>query len=188
MLEIPTIKIIPPQDARPLREAVTAMGEYDWVLFTSPNGVEAFFQAFFAAHKDLREIGGVKIGAVGQATAEKVNAFHLEVDFLPKEFTTDGLLREFRAAVDCENLRFLLPGRRPCRQETGAGTRRARRDRGRPRCLRDGTGDRRSQRPARPAFIRGRGRGDVHQFEHGDELLQSRGRAGAPGSSRSCSS
>ena len=93
----------------PLREAVEGMGEYDWVLFTSPNGVDAFFKTFFEAHKDLREFGGAKIAAVGQATAQKVADYHLGVDFLPKEFTTAGLLKEFRKEVDCENLRFLLP-------------------------------------------------------------------------------
>lgn len=109
VLEIPTIKITPPKNPAPLAEAVKAMGEYDWVLFTSPNGVDAFFKAFFATHQDLREICGVKIGAVGRTTAQKVLDFHLEVDFVPKEFTTEGLLKEFRAEVDCENLRFLLP-------------------------------------------------------------------------------
>jgi len=109
VLEIPTIRITPPTDLAPLQEAVEGMGEYDWVLFTSPNGVDAFFKAFFEKHKDLREFGGAKIAAVGQATAQKVTGYHLEVDFMPKEFTTEGLLKEFRKEVDCENLHFLLP-------------------------------------------------------------------------------
>jgi uroporphyrinogen III methyltransferase / synthase len=109
VLEIPTIKITPPKNLAPMREAVTAMGEYDWVVFTSPNGVDALFRAFFEVHKDLREFGPVRIAAVGAATAQKVAEYHLEVDFIPKEFTTDGLLLEFKKEVDCENLHFLLP-------------------------------------------------------------------------------
>jgi len=109
VLEIPTIKITPPKNTAPMQEAVKAMGEYDWVLFTSPNGVDAFFKAFFAAHKDLREFGPAKIAAVGQATATRVADYHLEVDFIPKTFTAEEMLKEFRAAVDCENLHFLLP-------------------------------------------------------------------------------
>ena len=109
VLEIPTIKITPPVNTAPLREAVTAMGEYDWVVFTSPNGVDALFRAFFEVHKDLREFGPVRIAAVGSATAQKVAEYHLEVDFMPNEFTTEGLLKEFRAVVDCENQHFLLP-------------------------------------------------------------------------------
>jgi uroporphyrinogen III methyltransferase/synthase len=109
VLEIPTIKITPPKDPKPLNEAVSAMGEYDWVVFTSPNGVDAFFREFFSIHKDLREIAGIRIAAVGQATAQKVLDQRLEVDFVPKEFTAEGLLKEFRKEVDCENVRFLLP-------------------------------------------------------------------------------
>src|SRR5207249_9200312 len=77
VLEIPTIKITPPKDLAPLREAVTAMGEYDWVVFTSPNGVDAFFKAFLERHTDLREIGPVRIAADGQATAPKVAEHYL---------------------------------------------------------------------------------------------------------------
>ena len=109
VLEIPTIRTAPPANLAPLREAVDGMGEYDWVLFTSPNAVDAFFKAFFEKHKDLREFGGAKIAVVGEATAQKVADYHLEVDFLPKEFTNEGLLNEFRKEVDCENLHFLLP-------------------------------------------------------------------------------
>jgi uroporphyrinogen III methyltransferase/synthase len=109
VLEIPTIKITPPKNLAPLREAVTAMGEYDWVVFTSPNGVDALFRAYFEVHKDLREFGPVRIAAIGAATAQKVGEYHLEVDFVPRQFTTDAMLEEFRAAVDCENLHFLLP-------------------------------------------------------------------------------
>jgi uroporphyrinogen III methyltransferase/synthase len=109
VLEIPTIRITTPKDLKPLREAVTAMGTYDWVMFTSPNGVDAFFREFFRQHQDLREIGPVKIAAVGQGTAAKIREYRLDVDFIPKEFTSEALLREFKKEVDCENLKFLLP-------------------------------------------------------------------------------
>ena len=109
VLEIPTIKITPPKNLAPLREAVTAMGEYDWVVFTSPNGVDALFRTYFEVHKDLREFGPVRIAAIGKATADKVAEYHLEVDFIPKEFTTEALLQEFKKEVDCENVHFLLP-------------------------------------------------------------------------------
>ncbi len=109
VLEIPTIKITPPKNLAPLREAVAAMGEYDWVVFTSPNGVDALFRTYFEVHKDLREFGPVRIAAVGPATAQKVAEYHLEVDFVPKEFTTESLLLEFEKEVDCESVHFLLP-------------------------------------------------------------------------------
>jgi uroporphyrinogen III methyltransferase/synthase len=109
VLEIPTIRIGPPADPKPLREAVEVMGTYDWLVFTSPNGVDAFFSAFYAMHKDIREIGPVRIAAVGTATAQKVAEHHLEVDFMPKEFTNEAMLKEMKEALDCENLKMLLP-------------------------------------------------------------------------------
>ncbi|MGO9246678.1 MAG: uroporphyrinogen-III C-methyltransferase [Verrucomicrobiia bacterium] len=109
VLEIPTIRIKPPQNLAPLREAVSGLGEYDWLVFTSPNGVDAFFREFFAHHKDIREIGPVKISAVGAVTTQKLAELHLEVDLQPKEFTTEALLAEFKKSVSCENLKLLMP-------------------------------------------------------------------------------
>jgi uroporphyrinogen III methyltransferase/synthase len=109
VLEIPTIRIKPPQSLAPLREAVDGLGEYDWLIFTSPNGVEAFFGEFFAHHKDIREIGPVKISAIGAVTTQKLAELHLEVDLQPKEFTTEALLAEFKKSVSCENLKMLMP-------------------------------------------------------------------------------
>jgi uroporphyrinogen III methyltransferase / synthase len=109
VLEIPTIRIKPPQSLAPLREAVTAMGEYDWLIFTSPNGVDAFFREFFVRHKDLREIGPVRFAAIGAVTTQKLADLHLEVDLQPKEFTTEALLAEFKKSVSCENLKILMP-------------------------------------------------------------------------------
>ena len=109
VLEIPTIRIKAPQKISPLREAIAGIGVYDWLVFTSPNGVDAFFREFFAKHKDIREVGVVKIAAIGAVTRQKLNELHLDVDLQPEEFTTEALLAEFKKSVSCENLKFLLP-------------------------------------------------------------------------------
>jgi len=109
VLEIPTIRIQPPKSLVPLREAVESIGVYDWLVFTSPNGVDAFATEFFKAHRDLRELGPVKIASIGAATSEKLDGLHLEVDLQPGEFTSDALLAEFKKSVGCENLKMLLP-------------------------------------------------------------------------------
>jgi uroporphyrinogen III methyltransferase/synthase len=109
VLEIPTIRIEPPQSLAPLREAIGGLGEYDWLIFTSPNGVDAFFREFFARRKDIREIGPLKIAAIGAVTTQKLAELHLEVDLQPKEFTTEALLAEFKRSVSCENLKMLMP-------------------------------------------------------------------------------
>jgi uroporphyrinogen III methyltransferase/synthase len=109
VLEIPTIRIQPPKKVAPLREAIAGIGVYDWLVFTSPNGVDAFFREFFARYKDIRGIGAVKIATIGAVTAQKVSELNLEVDLQPEEFTTESLLAEFKKSVSCDNLKMLLP-------------------------------------------------------------------------------
>ena len=109
VLEIPTIAIKPAKDPKPIREAVEGLGEYDWLVFTSPNGVKAFFEVFFKMREDIRELGAVKIAAIGAVTRQKLEELHFAVDLTPTDFTGEALLAEFKKSVDCENLRFLLP-------------------------------------------------------------------------------
>ena len=65
--------------------------------------------SFSRCHSDVRDLGGVKIAAIGAVTAQKLAELHLDVDLQPAEFTSEALLAEFRKSVDCENLKFLLP-------------------------------------------------------------------------------
>jgi len=108
VLEIPTIKIVPPASDKILREAIEGIGEYDWLVFTSPNGVEHFFRVFFQIYDDIRAIGGVKIAAIGPATAARVEEQHLKVDLQPKEFVAEAVVEAFKG-LDIENQKLLLP-------------------------------------------------------------------------------
>ncbi len=108
VLELPTIRIEPPSDLRALAELVQDAHIYDWIVFTSANGVEAFFAIFFKLYDDAREIGGAKIAAIGPATAQRVKDFHLHVDLQPEEFIAESVVREFRKQGDVENWRILL--------------------------------------------------------------------------------
>src|SRR6266478_3654811 len=80
VLELPTIRIEPPSELRAFAELVQDAHTYDWIVFTSANGVEAFFEIFFKLYDDAREIGAARIGAIGPATAQRVKDFHLHVD------------------------------------------------------------------------------------------------------------
>jgi uroporphyrinogen III methyltransferase/synthase len=108
VIELPTIRIEPPTDVRKFAELVQDAHIYDWIVFTSPNGVEAFFELFFKLYDDAREIGGAKIAAIGPATAQRVRDFHLHVDLQPEEFVAEAVVREFQKKGDLENLRILL--------------------------------------------------------------------------------
>lgn len=108
VIELPTIRIEPPSDLREFAELVQDAHVYDWIVFTSANGVEAFFDVFFKLYDDAREIGGARVAAIGPATAQRVKDFHLHVDLQPEEFVAEAVAREFKKQGSIENLRILL--------------------------------------------------------------------------------
>jgi uroporphyrinogen III methyltransferase/synthase len=108
VLEIPTIRTGPPTQREALAEALAGLGSYDWLVFTSPNGVAAFFDYFHKAFEDLRDIGGLRIAAVGPATAAKVKEQHLKVDVMPKEYVAAKVADAIAKHESVENLKILL--------------------------------------------------------------------------------
>jgi uroporphyrinogen III methyltransferase/synthase len=108
VIELPTIRIEPPTDLRAFAELVQDAHAYDWIVFTSPNGVNAFFDLFYKLYDDAREIGAARIAAIGPATAQRIKDFHMHVDLQPGEFVAESLVREFRKEGDIENLRILI--------------------------------------------------------------------------------
>jgi uroporphyrinogen III methyltransferase/synthase len=108
VIELPTIRIEPPSNLREFAELVQDAHTYDWIVFTSANGVEAFFDIFFKLYDDAREIGGVRIAAIGPATAQRVKDFHLHVDLQPEEFVAEAVVREFKKQGSIENERILV--------------------------------------------------------------------------------
>ncbi len=106
--ELPTIKIEPPAEKTAFMEALLDVRTYDWIVFTSPNGVEAFFTAFFTANEDARDLGGARIAVIGNGTAKKVREYRFAVDLIPKEFVAESLLKSFKE-LHVEHLKILLP-------------------------------------------------------------------------------
>jgi uroporphyrinogen III methyltransferase/synthase len=109
VLEMPVIKMVSPTERTPMIEALAGLHSYDWIVFTSPNGVGAFFDSFFKAFKDLRDIGGVRIAAVGPGTAAKLAELHLQVDVTPEESLGSKIAEALVKYESIENLRILLP-------------------------------------------------------------------------------
>lgn len=109
--ELPTIRIEPlekKEESAAFAEVITYAHQYDWIVFTSPNGVTAFFDAFFKVHADARELGAVRIAAMGPGTAQKIKQYHFAVDLMPPQFVAESLLAELKK-TNVENLRILLP-------------------------------------------------------------------------------
>jgi uroporphyrinogen III methyltransferase / synthase len=108
VLEIPTIKIVPTDRMADLADALLELNSYDWIVFTSPNGVTMFFESFFKAFEDMRDIGGVRIAAIGPATAAKLRELHLKVDLMPEEYLAVKIAGAFAKFETIENLKILL--------------------------------------------------------------------------------
>jgi uroporphyrinogen III methyltransferase/synthase len=108
VLAVPTIKLAPPTDLAPLKDALVSLNAYDWLVFTSTNGVTAFFEYFFKGFEDLRDIGGVRIAAVGPATAKKLKELHLKVDLMPDDYTAASIVKAFEGYESIENLKICL--------------------------------------------------------------------------------
>ncbi len=108
VFELPTIRIEPPKELFEFGQLVQDAHTYDWLVFTSPNGVTAFFEMFYKIFNDAREIGGVRIAAIGPATAARVREFHLHVDLQPEEYVAESVVKAFQKECTVENLRILL--------------------------------------------------------------------------------
>ncbi len=96
-LVLPAIEIAAVSDEEPVASAVAALAGYDWVLFTSSNGVEHFFAALTRAGRDARAFGKARVGVVGPRTAETLARHGLRADLVAEERVGEGLGREVAA-------------------------------------------------------------------------------------------
>ena len=104
----PTIEIVPPADSGPLDRALEALATYDWVVFTSANGVRFACERLAAAGKGAEAFAGVQVVAIGPATAEALRERGVSVDLVPKEFVAESLFDALGPAR-VKGRRFLLP-------------------------------------------------------------------------------
>ena len=107
VIEMPTIEIQPAADYAPLDRAIADLASYDWLIFTSANGVRYFTERLDASKTDLRALRA-RICAIGPATKAAIEALHLKVDLMGKEYVAEGLLEAF-SAFDLAGKRVLLP-------------------------------------------------------------------------------
>lgn len=108
VMEVPTIRIEPTTRHQDLVDALLELNSYDWLVFTSANGVSMFFELFFKRFQDMRDIGGARIAAVGPATAAKLKELHLQVDLVPAEYSGRKVAEAFEKFETVENLKMCL--------------------------------------------------------------------------------
>lgn len=102
----PAIRISEPPDWRPVDEALERLPSYDWLVFSSSNGVASLLNRLLAGGSDLRRLGSVRLAAIGPGTADALAAFHLRADLIPDEFRAESLAAAL--AVEASGKRFLL--------------------------------------------------------------------------------
>ncbi|HEX2204211.1 MAG TPA: uroporphyrinogen-III C-methyltransferase [Longimicrobium sp.] len=109
VVQLPTIRIEPPADPGPLRRAVEEVASFDWVVFTSVNGVDRFFAVLAEQGRDARALATVAVAAIGPATAAALAKHGVRADLLPDEFVAEAAVEALSAATDLPGKRILLP-------------------------------------------------------------------------------
>lgn len=108
-LEAPAIRIEPPADGyRALDKAISHLEEFDWIIYTSTNGVEHFFSRLSESGRDSRSLYGKKICAIGSATARSLAAHGIKADVVPNEYRAEGILAAMYGRLK-EGDKVLLP-------------------------------------------------------------------------------
>jgi uroporphyrinogen III methyltransferase / synthase len=108
-VEAPMIRIMPPEDYQSLDDACARAGSFNWIVFSSTNAVDAFIDRLLLTRYDLRALHGVKLCAVGAATANRLAHFGLKVDLTPAEYRAEALLQAIAESADVRGLEVLLP-------------------------------------------------------------------------------
>lgn len=108
VIEFPTIRISSLNDYQELDMAIEKLADYDWIIFTSPNGVNHFWKRMNAAGKDARFLSKSNIGAIGPKTAANLRDMGIIADFLPDEYSSEGIIEGIER-LGIKGKRILLP-------------------------------------------------------------------------------
>jgi uroporphyrinogen-III synthase len=108
VLEIPLIDIRPELKKEQALDVFKEFASYEWLVFTSRNGVEHFMRAFLDAFSDIRSLGFVRIAAIGSGTLEALEAFYLKADLVATEATGEALAKTLEEHQSLDNLKILV--------------------------------------------------------------------------------
>ena len=108
-VEAPMIRIAPPDDLAPLQRAAEAADQFDVIVFTSANAVDAFMTVLLNGDRDTRALKGPLLCAVGSSTSDKLAEYGIKVDFVPPEFRAEALVAALAERQPLDGARVLLP-------------------------------------------------------------------------------
>jgi uroporphyrinogen III methyltransferase/synthase len=107
-LQYPTIRVVPVDDTAPLNQGIERLGQYDWIVFTSVNGVKFFFEHLFQTGRDVRALNHLKTAAIGPVTAQKLLSYGLKSDIIPETYRAEAVVEAFQKE-QMKGQRVLLP-------------------------------------------------------------------------------
>ncbi len=107
-IEFPTIEVRPPESWKPLDQAIQRLEQYGWLIFTSVNGGRFFLQRLHGLGKDVRELKGIMIAAIGPKTAQFWENIGIKPDLIPNEYRAEAVV-EAMEKVGIKGARILLP-------------------------------------------------------------------------------
>ncbi len=106
VIEMPTLEIGAPSTWEPLDGAIAQLSSFNWLILTSSNGVEYFFERLSTQGQDTRALAGLKIAVVGKKTAQSLAQYHLQPDFIPPNFVADSLVENFPETIKGQKILF----------------------------------------------------------------------------------
>jgi uroporphyrinogen III methyltransferase/synthase len=107
-VEFPTIEVVPPESWEALDGAIRKIEEYDWLIFTSANGVLYFLERLKTCGKDIRVLKGIKLCAIGPRTAQEIERMGVRVDLMPAEYVAEALIEQM-GRQELSGRRILIP-------------------------------------------------------------------------------
>lgn len=107
-IECPTIMVTEPEDKKPLDDAISNLDSYEWLIFTSVNGVKYFFDKLFEKKLDVRALGSIKVATIGPATSQKLLDYGIRSDVIPKTYRAESVVEAFEN-IDVKGKKILLP-------------------------------------------------------------------------------
>jgi uroporphyrinogen-III synthase len=108
VLELPLIQVSKEIDKQTLADVLTELGSYDWIVFTSANGVRFFFEEFHRLFEDVRSLGLLRFACVGDATAKAIRDEHIRIECQPKTATAEALADELIATGSLDSSKLLV--------------------------------------------------------------------------------
>ncbi|MEA5504757.1 uroporphyrinogen-III synthase [Halotia wernerae UHCC 0503] len=108
-LSMSCLCICPPSSHVKLDEAITNLRQFEWLIFTSINGIDYFIERLTHLGHNITELLKIKIAVVGQKTAKRLNEYGLRSDFLPPEFVSDSLIASFPKRDNLQGTKILYP-------------------------------------------------------------------------------